>query len=136
MKTYFIPNTPMKILLEEVEYFKSPFSFERVVIPKSYCFDGLSIPRYLQWLVDMNKTKNILAWLIHDYEFSEISDIWFMEANKRLRRNLDCTFIAKWIIWGWVSTFWWFSYKKDSNYKLYKKEIQKARIKLNLISLT
>jgi hypothetical protein len=131
-----IPNSPMKILLDDVSYFIHEFSIETRTISKSYTFDWLSIPRPFQWLVNMNLTQNIKAGLIHDYEFSRLSDVSFMEANKRLRENLDCSFAARWIVWWWVVLFGTFSYKKDSNYNKHKEEIIKAREILWLESLT
>lgn len=136
MKAYFIDNSPMKILLEDIKYYPEEFSLETQIIQKGYSYDGLSIPRVFQWLVNMNLTQNIKAGLIHDFEFSQLTDTSFREANVRLRKNLDCSFISRWIVWLWVSTFGYFSFERDSNYKRYKKQIQKAREELGLPSLT
>lgn len=136
MKAHFIDYSPMKILLEDEEYFLEEFSMEQRVIPKSYAYDWLSIPRVFQWLVNMNLTQNIRAWLIHDFEYSQLSEVSFREANRRLRENLDCTFLSKWIIWLWVTLFGTLSYKRDSNYNKYKKQITNARKELWFQSLS
>lgn len=136
MKAYFIDNSPMKILLEDVKYFPDEFSLDTKIIPKSYAYDGLSIPRVFQWLVDMNLTQNIKAGLIHDYEFSQLTEVSFRDANARLRRNLDCSLISRWIVWGGVTIFGHFSYHRDSNYRKYKDKITRARESLWLLSLS
>lgn len=74
MKAYFIEKSPMKILLEDVKYYPEEFSLETQIIPKGYAYDGLSIPRAFQWIVNMNLTQNIKAGLFHDFEFSQLTD--------------------------------------------------------------
>jgi len=53
-----IYNSPMKILVKDYQYI---YKGKIIVIKAGYAFDGLSIPRPCQWLVDMNGTENIKA---------------------------------------------------------------------------
>jgi len=136
MKLWLVPNTPIKILLED--YY---FNYEGIVvkIPRWYAFDWLSIPNYLQWIVNMNESDNITDWLIHDFCYSLISPRFITRqwADALLFHRLKDT-NKKWraiLIYIWVFYFGCFSWKKDYNYKKYKTLINKERkrlwIKLN-----
>lgn len=135
LKTAHIPNTPMKILLEP--YYFNLYGLT-VKIPSGYAFDGLSIPRLLQWIVNMNETQNTETALAHDFLYSKLSGICDKyEADWYLRDNIKTSKIKSTIIFLWVYYFWGSSYKTDTNYKKYEKEIQEARRELWFdISLT
>lgn len=122
MKTSSISKTPIKLLLEDYTFF---LDWEMVVIPQWYAFDGLSIPRPCQWLVDMNETDNLEAGLEHDYCYSLVSWISKKEWDKHLYRAIEKNngMIRAFLVWLWVYLFWFMAYQKDSNYKKYKKEI-------------
>ena len=124
-----IPWTPMKILLEE---YKFSFGGIVVVVPAWYAYDGLSIPQAFQWVVNMNHSQNQAAWLEHDFLYSKfgllISDK--EEADVHLRKQLFTYLINRYIVYLWVKIWWHKAYWKDSNYILYKEEIQKYRLQL------
>jgi len=128
MKVVFIENTPMKILLEPYYFSINGKSYK---IPQWYAFDGLSIPRPCQWLVDMNDTENIEAGLEHDFWYSKISGIQKEIIDKHLlqrtRRNNGKRAV---LVYLWVYFFGFLSYQKDSNYKKYEKEIKQKREEL------
>lgn len=129
MKAEFIPNTPMKMLLEDYIFC---FHNINIRIPKWYAFDGLSIPQAFQFLVNMNHTENIKAGLEHDFLYSLLAkDICNKkEADLHLVWTLKTSFFSKFMIYFWVWIFGKFSYHKDSNYKKYEKEIKEYRKKL------
>lgn len=80
----------------------------------------------------MNHSRNIRAGLIHDWDFSDLSNTEFRRANRRLRKNIKANLIVKWIVWAGVSTFGLFSYRQNRNYIVYADEIAKLRIKKGL----
>ena len=135
LKTGWIPNTPMKILLE-------PYYFNlygnTIKIPAWYAYDWLSIPRPLQWLVDMNETQNQEAGLSHDFLYSKLSGICSKhKSDYYLRDNVKTSEKKSTIIFLWVYYFWDSSYKTDTNYKKYEKQIKEMREELWFnISLT
>jgi hypothetical protein len=123
LKISFVKNTPMKIVLEN---FYFDYYGKTLKIPRWYAFDWLSIPRPMQWVVDMNQSNNIISWLIHDYLYSKIS--WVEN-----RRKIDSHFyyniryqnppVKSALVFIGVYYFGGFSFKKDYNYNKYKKEI-------------
>lgn len=129
MKAWFIPNTPMKILLEEHKFM---FRGVMVVIPQGYAFDGLSIPQWLQWVVDMNQSGNIEAGLHHDFFYSKLAKYICTrkESDQNLKLELKAGKISKNIVYAGVRVFGKSSYQKDSNYLKYKKEIKEYREKM------
>ena len=133
MKTYSIEHTPMKILLEP-EYFS--WRWKTYKIPAWYAFDGLSIPQVFQGIVNMNDTDKIKAWLDHDWLYSDVSQTWITRYEADMKLDDDIWWHEWKIMFLWVRIWWLFSYKQDRNYKKYKKEIEEAREKLNLKSLT
>ena len=129
MKTYSIRNTPMKILLESVYFGYKDMTLK---IPAGYAFDWLSVPQLFQNIVNMNETNNIEFWAIHDYFYSEacIVSITRKDADKHL---WECIWgLSGLIVYLWVRIWWAFSWKKDRNYKKYKKQIELARKWLSL----
>lgn len=126
MKVEFIPNTPMKILLEEHRFM---FGKIMVIIPQGYAFDWLSIPQWLQWVVDMNETENTEAGLHHDFFYSKIGKYICTrkESDQNLKLELKAGKVSKNIVYAGVRVFGKNSYQKDSNYLKYKKEIKAYR---------
>ena len=129
LKTAYVPWTPMKIILEPY-YFD--FFGQCVKIPAGYAFDGLSIPRELQWLVNMNETQNQEAGLEHDFLYSKLSEKISskIDSDYHLRYRVKCSKFRATIIFLWVDYFWKSSYRTDSNYIKYEKEIKNLRKKL------
>ncbi len=125
MKLVTIKGTPMKMLLEP-EYFR--YWWQTIKIPAWFSFDGLSIPRLMQWLVDMNSSDNIIAWLIHDWFYSFLSwkEVSRFDSDFDLYERLD--FPPNVLVFIWLRLWWWVAWKKDKNYKKYKKQIERARI--------
>lgn len=129
MKAGFVPNTPMKVLLEEYTFF---LGNRMIIIPKGYAYDGLSIPQAYQWIVDMNQTKNIEAGLEHDFLYSKLAENICnrKRADMHLAGAVKTNFIFRNLVYLGVRTFGRFSYQKDSNYKKYEKEIKAYREKM------
>lgn len=130
MESYSVPNTPMKILTQPF-YFEYDGKTEK--IPAWYAYDWLSIPQLFQNVVDMNESNNVVAWLIHDYLYSLACHIIVTRKDADCKLFNDVDGYGKYAVYIWVRAWWWYSWKKDSNYKKYKKEIEEARrlLKLN-----
>lgn len=130
MKSDFIPNTPMKILLEEHRFFLREWVM--VVIPVGFAYDGPSIPQAMQWVIDMNHTENIKAGLEHDFLYSILAKYICnrKEADQHFKKTVHGNVISKKLVYAWVRGFGWRSYHKDSNYKKYEKEIKEFREKM------
>lgn len=133
MKAEFIPHTPMKLLLEP-HYFD--FNNSKLKIPSGFAFDGASIPRIFSFLLKPNDTDSLIAWLEHDFLYSNIS--WEVK-----RKDADILFMLKLsplltrlFVYIWVRTWGWYSFKRDRNYQKYKIQIEKARKNHKLTSLT
>lgn len=115
-----------------LEDYKFTFGKVYITIPKGYAFDWLSIPQACQWIVNMNDTQNIKAGLEHDYLYSELAkDICDKnEADEHLETRVKAWKVRKRVVYLWVHYFWHSAYRKDTNYRLYEKEIKEAREKL------
>ena len=122
MKVWFVPNTPMKILLEPHYY---EYEGETIKIEAWYAFDGLSIPRPFQWVVNMKSTKNIKAWLEHDHLYSKLMEGKSSRKGSdiHLKKWVEAGFIRSRMVYRGVRMFWWGSYRKDSNYVTYQERI-------------
>lgn len=135
LKTAFIPNTPIKIVLEDYYLTYNGIAYK---IPAWYAFDWLSIPRVFQWVVDMNMTDNIAIGCLHDYFYSQLSG-----KNKRFSDEVLLNMLGEYNAWWrccivylWVHFFGFTAYRKDSNYDKYRFEIHEARKQLWLKNLT
>jgi len=126
MKIELVENSPMKVLLEDY-YFE--YQGKTVKIPMWYAFDGLSIPRPLQWLVDMNYTENIKAWVEHDFLYSKLSEHISNRdgSDAHLYRNVKASKTRAVLVYLGVYFFGKPSYRTDSNFEIYKKQIQSYR---------
>lgn len=89
-------------LMEDVEVFG-------VKLPKGYISDGGSIPRFA-WTVDSPFTDGMLAYLVHDYRYTNIEDSTFTRrhADWELLCNLEhcgLNIVRRILIYMAVSTF-------------------------------
>lgn len=102
-------------LMEDVEIFG-------VLIPKGYISDGGSIPRFA-WTLDSPFTDGMLAYLVHDYRYTDIENKTFTrrQADWELLCNLEkCglnIFRRTFIYWA-VASFGWIFWNRNRNGKL------------------
>lgn len=129
MYIYAIKDCPMKILLEPI-YFE--INWRVYKIPEWYAFDWLSIPQYFQGIVNMNQTNNTIVACFHDYTYSRIHNhpITRKESDRKLKK--DIAWFSRHFIYIWIRVWWYFSWKKDTNYHKYKKQIDDTLVYLKL----
>lgn len=105
-----------KIRLEEdIEIFE-------VLIPSQYESDGGSIPR-IAWIIDSPLTDGMLAYLVHDYRYTDITNTKFTrrQADWELYCNLEkcgLNWFRRTLIYLAVSSFGWKFWNRNRNKKL------------------
>lgn len=127
LNTAYIPWTPMKILLEDYSF---EYLGETIIIPIFFCFDWASYPRYVSFLFKPNDNRTLEQGLRHDWLYSE--------RSKETERKRADRFFASGLsplltrIFGYygVRLGGRFSWKKDSNYKKYKQDIEMFKTEL------
>lgn len=79
----FVNRKDLRVKLEDCEREKT----YKFTIPKGYCYDGMTIPRFAWTLIGVSKENNcgLIAALIHDY-LCEHKDI--IDNNKSLSTNV------------------------------------------------
>lgn len=102
-------------LEEEIEVFD-------VLIPAGYETDGGSIPRFA-WTIDSPFTDGMLAYLVHDYRYTNIDDKTFTrrQADWELYCNLEkcgLNWVRRTLIYFAVSSFGWKFWNRNRNKKL------------------
>lgn len=123
IKVALIPNTPMKIVLEDY-YFQ--YEGRTHKIPTWFAYDGASIPRFVNFLADRNHNDITIQGAIHDFLYSKASNLyWRYKMDRHMKENID--WFSQYPIYLWIRSLWWNSYKEDRNYHKYHKEIKEAR---------
>lgn len=120
LKTTYIEDTPMKMLLEDYSF---EYYGELITIPMFFCFDGASYPRYVSFLFKPNDNRTLEQGLRHDWLYSELSK----ETDRKRADKFFASGLSPLLtrVFGYYGVRLWgrFSWKKDSNYKAYKKQI-------------
>lgn len=122
LKTINIENTPLEMLLEDY-YFE--YNWKTLKIPAHFVSDNASIPRVFSFLY--RKEDKSKYW-IHDYFYSKAFEKHGNKSISRKDADLKLLFDIKtwerYPIYYWVRLLGWISWKKDYNYKKYKKAIK------------
>ena len=88
-----------------------PYRWKNQTIPSGFTWDGLTIPRWLWWLVSPWEKGTVIAGLVHDWLY-KTKKVNRKDADSVLFELCECAGWKRRLIWSGARTFGWIRWKQ------------------------